>query len=89
MRQRQTLATSMTDFTLRALKQHSIMAALTDQQDFYDDQNIADVFSVLEELSENNEVPDVVITVRSSYTPFLLNTLIFRGVTALRLIAIG
>ncbi len=44
---------------------------------------------VFKELRENNEVPDVVITVRSSYTPFLLNTLIFRGVTSLRLIAIG
>ncbi len=60
------------------------MAALTDQQDFTDEQNLADVFSVFEEIRANNEVPDVVITVRSSSTPFLLNTLIFRVVMALR-----
>ncbi len=41
------------------------MAALTDQQDFNDEQNLADVFSVFEEIRANNEVPDVVITVRS------------------------
>ncbi len=41
------------------------MASLTNHQDFTDDQNLADVFSVFEELRENNEVPDVVITVRS------------------------
>ncbi len=40
------------------------MAALTDQQDFNDEQNLADVFSVFEEIWANNEVPDVVITVR-------------------------
>ncbi len=39
------------------------MAALTDQQDFDDGQNLADIFSVLEEIRANNEVPDVVITV--------------------------
>ncbi len=40
------------------------MAAITDQQDFDDDQNLADVFSVFEEIRANNEVPDVVITVK-------------------------
>ncbi len=40
------------------------MAALTDQQDFNDEQNLADVFSVFEEIRANSEVPDVVITVR-------------------------
>ncbi len=84
MRCRQTMAPVVTDFILRASKQHLIMAALADQQDFYDDQNIADVVSVFEELRKNNEVPDVAITVRSSFTPFLLNTLTFRVVMALR-----
>ncbi len=65
------------------------MAAFTDQQDFTAEQNLADVFSVFEEIRANNEVPDVVITVRSSCTPFLFNTLTFRVVMALRLIAIG
>ncbi len=60
------------------------MAALADQQNFTEEQNLADLFSVFEELRENNELPDVVITVRSSYTPFLLNTLTFRAVMALR-----
>ncbi len=40
------------------------MAFVTDQQDFNDEQNLADVFSVFEEIRANNEVPDVVITVR-------------------------
>ncbi len=40
------------------------MADLTDQQDFNDDQNLADVFSVFEEIRANNDVPDVVIIVR-------------------------
>ncbi len=40
------------------------MAAITDQQDFDEDQNLADVFSVFEEIRANNEVPDVVITVK-------------------------
>ncbi len=39
------------------------MADLTDQQDFNDEQNLANVFSVFEEIRANNEVPDVVITV--------------------------
>ncbi len=69
MRCRKALVTVMTDFTLCALKQHLIMAALTDQQNFTDDQNLADVFGVFEEIRANNEVSDVVITVR------LLNTL--------------
>ncbi len=78
------MAPVVTDFILHASKQHLIMTAHADQQDFYDEQNIADVFSVFEELRENNELPDVVITVSSSYTPFLLNTLTFRAVMALR-----
>ncbi len=65
MRRRQVLATAMSDFTLRQFKQNSRMAFVTDQQDFNDEQNLADVFSVFEEIRANNEVPDVVITVRS------------------------
>ncbi len=63
MRCRKALVTVMTDFTLCAFKQQLIMAALTDQQ------NLTDLFSVFEEIRANNEVSDVVITVR------LLNTL--------------
>ncbi len=65
MRCRQTLAPVMAGFTLRSFKQLSRMASLTNHQDFTDDQNLADVLSVFEEIRENNEVPDVVITVRS------------------------
>ncbi len=64
MRCRKALVTVMTDFTLCAFKQQLIMAALTDQQNFTDDQSLADVFSVFEEIRANNEVSDVVITVR-------------------------
>ncbi len=37
--------------------------ALPDHQDFSDDQKLCEVFNVFEEIRENNEVPDVVITV--------------------------
>ncbi len=57
------------------------MAALTDQQDFDEDQNLVDVFSVFEEIRANNDVPDVVITVRPTS---LFNSSILRVVMALR-----
>ncbi len=37
--------------------------ALTDDQEFTDEQNFGDVFQVFEEIRGSNEVPDVVITV--------------------------
>ncbi len=37
--------------------------ALTDDQDFTDEQNFGEVFQVFEEIRGSNEVPDVVITV--------------------------
>ncbi len=41
------------------------MAALMDHQDYTDEQNLAGVFSVFEEIRANNEAPDILITVRS------------------------
>ncbi len=38
--------------------------ALPDHHDFTDDPRLCEVFNVFEEIRENNEVPDVVITVR-------------------------
>ncbi len=81
MRRRLALAKALSDFTLRKFKQNSRMAALTDQQDFNDEQNLADVFSVFEEIRANNDVPDVVITVRPTS---LFNSSILRVVMALR-----
>ncbi len=37
--------------------------ALTDDQEFTDEQNFGDVFQVFEEIRGSNEVPDVVIPV--------------------------
>ncbi len=38
--------------------------AFADHQDFTDDQKLCHTFSVFEEIRKNDEVPDVIITVR-------------------------